>query len=139
MSDQEVTSQERAEFVRFWRQQREGIVDMVSAETLEYFDIYTASDNVGYEMGQLRPGKLGQWDLYFWLTDLEVGCPENEAILASGLTAAEVEEEKKREDLLEACVDPDNPEEVFNYRIMKEMTPEQLNAEIKRLENLCGY
>lgn len=61
---------------------------------MKWFNIYTAPKNIGYEFGELRPGKLGQWDLYHWLTDPKVNaCGKKEAIFASGLTAQEVAEQ----------------------------------------------
>lgn len=130
----EITAEEKEQFFFFWMTQRQAIEGRVSEQTMYWFNAYTAKDNVGYEMGQLRPGKLGQWDLYHWLTDLEIHCDENEALIASGLTAAEVAEEKRREHYREHCVDPDNQFEVAMFEQLQSMSPEQLDAEIERLE-----
>lgn len=134
----EVTPEERNEFVRFWSAQRRAIEGRVSSKTMSYFNDYTANDNVGYEMGQLRPGKLGQWNLYYWLTDIEIRCDKNEALIASGLTAAEVAEEERREYYRENYVDPDNKLEILDFERQKNMSMEELDAEIAHLEALLA-
>lgn len=134
MDKKEVDSEERFLFLSFWIAQRRAILDRVSVKTMEWFNLYTARDNVGYETGQLRPGKLGQWDLFGWLTDPEIGCDENEALIASGLTAAEVADERRRENLRENCVDPDNEAEVADFERRRSMSSEELDAEIERME-----
>lgn len=130
----EVTQDEKRAFLIFWGEQRKAIEGRVSEDTMRWFCIYTAAKNVGYEVGQLRPGKDGQWDLYSWLTDPEINCDKNEALIASGLTAGEVAEEERREQLRQKFVDPDNPREVADHERMERMTPEELSAEIARLE-----
>ena len=134
MDKKEVDSEERFLFLSFWIAQRRAILDRVSVKTMEWFNLYTARDNVGYETGQLRPGKLGQWDLFGWLTDPEIGCDENEALIASGLNAAEVADERRRENLRENCVDPDNEAEVADFERRRSMSSEELDAEIERME-----
>lgn len=119
----DITAEEKKQFFFFWMTQRQAIEDRVSEQTMYWFNAYTAKDNIGYEFGQLRPGKNGQWDLYYWLTDLEIHCDENEALIASGLTAAEVAEEKRREHF-----------EIAMFERLQGMSPEQLDAEIARLE-----
>ncbi len=131
-----VSDQERAEFRAFWAKQRSAVEGRFSEATMTWFCCYTAANNVGYEMGQLRPGKLGQWDLHDWLTDPEIGCDKNEAIIASGLSAAEVAEEDRREDLRRNFVDPDNAIEVAQHERLKKMTPMELDAKIVRLTKL---
>src|SRR3989344_6005155 len=112
----EITAEEKKQFFFFWMTQRQAIEGRVSDETMYWFNAYTAKDNVGYEFGQLRPGKLGQWDLYFNLTgEQSVGCDENETLIASGLTAAEVAEEKRREHYRENYVNPDDQLEIAMF------------------------
>lgn len=131
----EVTAKERAQFISFWMTQRKAIEVRVSEETMNWFNIYTASDNVGYNFGQLRPGKLGQWDLYWNLTgEQSVGCDENETLIASGLTAVEVTEANRREHYLENCVDPDDQLATATFDRIQGMSSTELDAEIDRLE-----
>ena len=130
----EVSVEEKKQFFSFWLTQRNAIQNRMSEKTLRWFNIYTAKDNVGYEFGQLRPGKFGQWDLYWSLTDPQISCDENEAIIASGLTAAEMAEEKRREYYRQNYVNPDDALEVMMFERMKNMTPEDLDQEIERLE-----
>lgn len=131
----EITDEEKEQFNLFWMTQRRAIEGRVSDKTMHWFNAYTAKDNVGYEFGQLRPGKLGQRDLYHNLTgEQSVGCDENETLIASGLTAAEVAEEKRREHYRENGVNPDNQFSVALFEQYQNMTPEELDAEIARLE-----
>lgn len=131
----EITAEEKKQFFFFWMTQRQAIEGRVSEETMYWFNAYTAKDNVGYEFGQLRPGKLGQWDLYWNLTgEQSVGCDENETLIASGLTAAEVAEEKRREHYRENCVNPDDQLEIAMFDRLQGMSPDQLDTEIARLE-----
>jgi hypothetical protein len=131
----EITVEEKRQFFYFWTTQRNAIKDHVSEKTMLWFDIYTARDNVGYEFGQLRPGKLGQWDLYWNLTgEQSVGCDENEVLIASGLTATEVAEEKRREHYRGNCVNADDSMEVAMFERLMDMSPDALAAEIDRLE-----
>mgnify|MGYP001612445239 CR=1 FL=1 len=131
----EVTAEERKQFFFFWLEQRQAIEGRVSEQTMRWFNIYTAKDNVGYEFGQLRPGKLGQWDLYWNMTgEQSVGCDENETLIASGLTATEVAEERRRERLRMNCVDPDDPRDVAMFDRLHGMSHEQLEVEITNLE-----
>lgn len=132
----EVTNEEKEQFFFFWNAQRQAIKDRVSEKTMYWFNAYTAKDNVGYEFGQLRPGKLGQWDLYWNMTgEQSVGCDENETLIASGLTAAEVAKEKRREHYRENYVDPDDRLATAMFDRLQGMSPEQLDAEIALLED----
>jgi hypothetical protein len=137
-----VTTQEREEFFTFWLIQRNAIQGKVSDETMRWFNIYTDHNNVGYEFGQLRPGKLGQWDLYWALTgDQSVGCNESETILASGLTVAEIAEEKRREGYRDHGVNADNAIAVAVFERINRMNPDELDSVIMQLEQRiaeCG-
>jgi len=132
----EITAEEKKQFFLFWMTQRQAIEGCVSEETMCWFNAYTAKENVGHEFGQLRPGKLGQWDLYWNLTGLLqiTGCNKNEALIVSGLTAVEVDEEKRREHYRENCVDPGDQLATAMFDRLQGMSTEQLDAEIVRLE-----
>lgn len=135
MNNDSISDRERTEFFFFWRTQRLAIMDRVSEKTMHWFNVYTAKNNIGYGFGQLRPGKLGQWDLYGYLTgDQSLGCDENETLIACGLTVAEVADQKRRECLRMNNVDPDNRFEVAMFNQFQGMSPEQLDEEIARLE-----
>lgn len=72
----------------FWDSQRVAVQDLISSQTLIFFDLWTKAKNIGYGAGQIRPNrKEGQWDLYLLLKG---NCPEIEAMVAAGLTALEV-------------------------------------------------
>jgi len=93
----EITTQEREQFSVFWSEQRRKIEGRVSEKTMRHFDVFTGKDNIGFGATKLSPGKQGQFDLYFNLiTEHIAGCSENEALIASGLTADEVLEEEEK-------------------------------------------
>ncbi|MEK7585282.1 MAG: hypothetical protein AAB455_02120 [Patescibacteria group bacterium] len=133
-----VTPEEKRQFISFWAQQSQAIEGRLSTRTKYWFGIYTAPGNVGYEMGQLRPGKPGQWDLYGWLTDMEIDCDKGEALLASGLTAAEVATEERRAYYEQHCINPDNAAEVADFERRQKLTPAELDREILDLEELLA-
>jgi len=90
-------------------------------------DLYTATDNVGYDFGQLRPGKLGRWDLFHTLAGPQSQniCDETEAMIACGLTASEVAEEKRHEYYRENGVNPGNLLEIAAFERLERMSPEE--------------
>ena len=132
----EVTEIQKKQHTLFWAMQKDTVRNMVSEKTMRWFNIYTKKDNVGYKPGQLRPGELGQWDLYHWLTDPEIGCEKSEAIIASGLTPTKIQEEEIREYYRESGIDPDNTEEMRIFDRIVNMSSDELDLEIERLENL---
>jgi hypothetical protein len=140
MKDKKISQTEREEFFDFWSKQKEAVLGRVSEGTLEFMNLYTSPSGVGYEFGQLRPGKLGQWDLFYELTGPQSQniCDENEAMIACGLTATEVADEKRREHLRENCVDPDDRLAVVQFERLQRMSPTELDTEITRLESQLG-
>lgn len=131
-----VTKVERDAFFDFWSNQKVAVKGHVSEGTLEFMNLYTSPTGVGYEFGQLRPGKLGQWDLFWELSGPQSQniCEENEAMIACGLTASEVAEGQRQEFYREHYVDPDDRLAVAQFERMKRMSPSELDTEIQRLE-----
>lgn len=131
-----VTPEEKADAARFWRDHLEALQnkDLLKPRVVSFVGSATQADNIGYEPGQIRPGKLGQWDLYDLLR--EFGCSEEECLLASGLTAGEVAAEERREELRRCGVNPDDPQDVAEFERMEAMSPEEINTEVARLEKL---
>ena len=140
MKNREVSQAEREEFFNFWSAQRQAIQGRVSEGTMEFVKLYTSPSGVGYEFGQLRPGKLGQWDLFHELTGPQSQniCDENEAMVACGLTATEIAEEKRREYYREHSIDPDDKLAIAQFERTKRMSSTELDAEIGRLEQQLG-
>lgn len=143
----EVTPAQRVAFVDFWTKQRSIIEGVVDEKALYWFGIYTSQNNIGYEIGNLRPGKHGQWDLFGWLTDLELNiCDEATALFVAGLTAQELSEQKRLECLRGYGVNPDNPVDVARHQEfvdfcgeLNELPPKELDKLINRLEKLLGF
>ncbi len=137
MSTREVTEQERMEFVAFWRQHKAALLagNVCSEEAMKCLHTYTQPDNVGYEFGMLRPGKLGQWDLYDITLEL---LPEKERLLISGLSAREVAISDRDQQYGLNPEDPNYQKEVARVERMQAMSPEELDCEIARLEALLS-
>ena len=135
-----VSPTEREEFLAFWQGQKEAIRGRVSKDVLGFIDLYTSPSGVGYEFGQLRPGRLGQWDLFWMLAGPQSQnvCTENEAMIACGLTATEVAEAERQEYYRGHDVDPYNPLDVACFDRITRMSPVELDAEIERLEKQLG-
>jgi hypothetical protein len=51
---------------------------------------------IGFETGQLRPGELGQWDLYYFLLQAGFG-PPKEAAFVAGLDLETIKKEESKE------------------------------------------
>jgi len=133
-----VTEKEMGATVKYWRQHLDALQknDLVKPDVISFVSEATQADNIGYDSGQIRPGNMGQWDIYDLL--LEFGCSEEERLLTSGLTADEVAEEERREKLRSRCVNPDDPRAVADYERLEAMSPEELNEEIAHLEDKLG-
>jgi hypothetical protein len=132
-----VTREEQAEVWSWWECHIESLQKKggVTPNGLEALRIRVADpDQIGYGQGQIRPGKLGQWDVFY---ELEMwGIPRAERLLLAGLSNLEVRAEEEKEELRSYGIDPDNPDEVAEHQCLKNMTPQELDTEIQRLESL---
>ena len=135
----EISNADRKTFVEFWARRKKIITGKVSENTMKWFKIYTDLRNIGYEFGELRPGKLGQWDLYGWLIDPEINiCSKDEAMLVTGLTMQEITEQERRDHLENHGVDPDNLSEIAYHEMLQDMSPRQIKQHISKLEKHLG-
>jgi len=132
------TKKEKEDTASYWRKQLDALQDkgLVKPAVISFVSGATQAHNIGYDSGEIRPGKMGQWDIYGLLQ--EFGCSEEERLLTSGLTAEEVAREEEREELRSHGVDPNNPMEVAQIERLKSMAPDELDSEIARLEGLLG-
>ncbi len=80
----------------------------------------TKSYCLGYEDGRIRPGRLGQWDVY--RNAHNWGLTEDQCILISGLPADEVGTESEKAKIILTGFDPDDNDQVEAYRYMTSMT-----------------
>jgi hypothetical protein len=95
-----VTAEEREQFISFWSNHCRAIISQLSEKARYIFLAFADPDNVGYEKGQVRPGKSGQWDIYYWLKELD--CDEKEARIASGLSEIEIAADDAKHAMLES-------------------------------------
>lgn len=137
-----VTEKERNDTHSFWREHVEALraQKLVSEEAITWLMQCTQRRCIGYDTMKgeiIRPGEIGKWDLYDMCQHTRL--PDQEILLISGLTPAEIAKEKLDRELSDRGVDPENPIEVARAERYDRMSPEALNAEIKRLETLAGY
>lgn len=137
MSTCEVTRQERQESISFWRQHEAVLQEgkLCDEEAMRWLHIYTQPNNIGYEFGMLRPGKMGQWDLYDNTMEM---LSQDQRLLISGLSAGEVTASDRDERYGLDPSDPNYLQEVASIERMQAMSPEELDNEIARLEALVS-
>lgn len=98
---------------------------------------YFCVDGFGDEQGQLRAGELGKWDLFYSLHQ-NFGHSRQIAVFAVGLDLKDIDAEEKRDNLQSYGVDPDNTAEVADYERIGKMSHDELDVEIKRLEEMLS-
>ena len=137
MSNSEVTSQERQESVAFWRRHQAALQDakLCSEDAMRWLHIYTQPNNIGYESGMLRPGKMGQWDLY---DETMETLSLDERLLISGLSAGEVAISDRDQRYGLNPSSPNYAREVADVESLEAMDGAELDREIARLETLVS-
>lgn len=108
-----------------------------SERLLTTMGYYAKPDCFSNEPGDLRAGELGQWDLYYHLWQ-DFGHSKLEAMAGAGLNLNQIAAAEREDELRDNYVDPDNPFEVREFERIKDMTTEQLDSEIVRLEGLLS-
>lgn len=134
-----VSGREMADTLDFWRRHKAALEKdgLVGENALQYLRAYLKRESIGYELWQIRPGKHGQWDVYFGAEG--IGLSLTERLLISGLSAEEVAREERREKLLHKwCIDPDDPAQVREIEHLEAMSPSELDAEIELLKALLA-
>ncbi len=130
-----VTAEQKAEFRKFWGDHMETLRTdtTIRFEVISYLSMLVQADNVGFDQGEVRPGELGQWDVYYELQEI---FSKEERLLASGLSAGKIAQAERRDHLEHTCcIDPDNPLEVAMIERLDAMSSSELDAEIARLES----
>ncbi|MFH1405107.1 MAG: hypothetical protein ABIH21_03360 [Patescibacteria group bacterium] len=101
-----------------------------SSELLQMLASLTARDNIGMEgQGQIRPGDLGRWDIYYYLDWFTL----EQRLLVSALTQTEVDLAEREADMEAQGIDLCNPVEVSDFERLEAMSSQELSAEIARL------
>jgi hypothetical protein len=123
-----VTRDQQIESAAFWRRHLQFLRsrNTVSEEALTWLGYFTKPDAIGYEQGQIRPGELGKWDLYYLLMEWLGG---SDLYIVCDLTASTVAQEEKREQLRNRGYDPDNADDVRQAEMLDSMS----SAELDRL------
>jgi len=118
-----------------WNRHKQAVQAMGSEEGLRWLSILTQPTNIGEEdQGQIRPGELGKWDVYYFLFQ-NTSIPKAEALLLSGLNASQVEEQDFAD---RHGIEPSDTESMKQARRLDAMAPDELDDEITRLEALLG-
>jgi hypothetical protein len=132
--------QQRKEHAR-WQKHLHGLKGQVDDESLRMALMWVAEPKqIGYGQGQIRPGELGRWDIFF---ELEIfGVSRAERLLLAGLTEEQLNEAERRDWLEINFVDPDNPQEVAEFDMVEAMPDgerkEYLTGRIHALEKILG-
>lgn len=123
---------ERRRTVEFWlkhicRLRNEGLVDSDTLQLLINLGV-TNTKNIGHKEGQIRPGQLGRQDVFCRLSGQT---NEINRLLLSDLSSIEVAEMMRDFRLLSAGVDPDNPQEVGEFRRIQSMSHKEVETLFK--------
>jgi len=133
----EVSREEQVENWIQWKQRIKRLEEreVVTSEELYSLRIHVSSpDAIGYGEGQIRPGKLGQWDVFFALE--QFGIPYEKRLLLADLSDSAVQKEMEKWEIQSFGYNPDDPREVAEFRRIRNMAPNELDTEINRLEVL---
>ncbi len=133
----EIASEEREDAVCFWRRHADHLAEkgLVSEEAVRWVRTCTGPDSIGHDQDKceiIRPGENGKWDMHYMAQSQ--GFSPEECLLMADLTSSQLADMERREEMTERGMDPDSPNDVAKFERLKKMTPEQLDAEIARLE-----
>jgi|GEM_PF-1933021 len=139
MTETVISRDEQIKWWVWWKNhiselEKRGVVSKEHLDNLRLF--ITKPEDIGYnsDCGQIRPGDLGQWDIFYNLDGW--GIPYSVKLLLSGLSDAEVKNEETREKIRNFGLDPDSKKDVVEFHRISNMSPKALDMEIKRLEAL---
>lgn len=125
----EVSREEKQKWFYWWKDRLDNLRERGLATEDGFLNARTligSAGSIGYGQGQIRPGALGQWDV-FW--ELEMyGVPYAERILLSGLSEVQVEAEEKRMRMKGRGYNPDDPDDVAEFERLERMTPDERDA-----------
>ena len=98
-----MSDKEARKSLDWWNKHLESCRGNISVTKINEARLYVSSlESFGLESGQVRPGKLGQWDVLFSLCSYRN--PPEEYLTLCGITRAEVEQ-LHYEDAHWKCVD----------------------------------
>jgi biotin operon repressor len=95
---------------------------------------YVKPGNIGTGKGMIRPGELGQWDVFYTLVDSYP--EETDRMILAGLTPGQIGTHKLRNEMKARGYDPDNPDDVREYDQMRGVSSDEIEAHIEQLEDL---
>jgi len=135
----EVNREEQIKASSWWREHIDSLKsrNLVTDNGHQSVLLFTCNpENIGYDQGQIRPGELGQWDIFY---ELEMfGIPYAERILLSGLSDIQVQAEDKKMKMENLGYNSDDPTEVLEFERHGRMTPDELDREITELRSLLA-
>lgn len=133
----EISQEQQVESLDWWRRHisRLEARGVATSEELYSLRIHVAGvDAIGYGSGQIRPGDLGQWDVFFALEQFDILYEKR--LLLADLSDSAVQREMEKNEMQSLGYNPDDPAEVAEFHRIKGMIPEELDTEINRLESL---
>lgn len=104
-----------------WDEHKKNLEGKISKQARQVLDFFTVPSNIGFEQGQVRPGELGQYDVFYM--SLEWGLTEDERRLISGLPT---------EALVEMEIEKANDQ--FHYEFIQTLSQKDLEKFISQLE-----
>lgn len=116
--------------VKFWNDHVDALVatGAVRKGSLRLLLDLIRPGNIGFGQGQVRPGKLGQWDVYYALAG---AVRPSEQVVLAGLSVEEIAEAQWCSFLRQSGVDPDNQKEVEEFSRIRQMTREAVNRDLE--------
>lgn len=130
-----LTKKEQLNESIFWQKQIKKLETQgVNKKILECMRWFTPLESFGYETGQLRPGNLGKWDMYYFLIDYR-DCSRAEAANACDLSIQEINKAEREDELSQHGIDASNPIEVAMYEHMEGLSPDELDEMIIAMED----
>jgi len=127
-----VSNEELYQSLNFWRAHHTRLADEGTPPKL-LEEIPLTSERIGFGQGQIRPGELGQFDVFY---ASEPYHSLQDRLLISGLSEDKVKETEREQEMKDFGWDPDNPEDVKEYEYFNSMTRPEAEAQLVVLEKL---
>lgn len=90
-----VSIQEQRKWYKYWKQIHEHLLKEGSqfAEPIGWH-VVDGPSMIGFDTGEIRPGELGRWDLFYFLLQAGFGPPEDAATVV-GLSLQQINAEEE--------------------------------------------
>ncbi|MEK7621696.1 MAG: hypothetical protein AAB415_00795 [Patescibacteria group bacterium] len=131
---------EQRQSATFWRDHinglyNEGLVSDWALQKLINLGV-TKADNLGHQVGKIRPGYPGRYDVYYSIS-ME-GVTEAERFLLSALSVDEIIILERDVRVKETGFNPNDPDELAEFYRIRRMPPDEIKRELEYLESLLA-